>query len=186
MKRVLLALLGLALAVSACTSSASNGTFQFRSANQLGTLIPAADRAPAGTFTGTLIDGGTIGSRQLRGKVTLVNFWASWCGPCKVESPQLDLLYRRMKSKGVEVIGVDTKDAQSSARAFIRSYDISYPIVFDENGEIQIRMGAQTVRGLPFSILLDKSGDVAAVYLGELTIKDLAGPIDTLRAEQER
>lgn len=186
MKRVLFALLGLALAVTACTSSAGNGTFQFRSANKLGTLIPTGEREPAGTFSGSLIDGGTIGTRDVRGKVTLVNFWASWCGPCKVESPQLDLLYRRMKSKGVQVIGIDTKDAKSSAQAFVRSYDISYPIVFDENGEIQIRLGAQTVRGLPFSILLDKSGAVAAVYLGELTIKDLEAPIDTLRAEQRR
>jgi hypothetical protein len=149
MKRVLFALLGLVLALSACTSS---GGTRIRSANKLGTIIPIADRAPAGSFTGQLID----------------------------------LLYRRMKSDGVQVVGIDTKDAKSNARAFVRSYDISYPIVFDETGEIQIRMGAEWVRGLPFSILLDKSGDVAALYLGQLTVKDLRGPIASLRAEQKR
>jgi peroxiredoxin len=183
MKRVLFALLGLVLALSACTSS---GGTRIRSANKLGTIIPIADREPAGSFTGQLIDGGTISTQDLRGKVTLVNFWASWCTPCRIESPQLDLLYRRMKSDGVQVVGIDTKDAKSNARAFVRSYDISYPIVFDETGEIQIRMGAEWVRGLPFSILLDKSGDVAALYLGQLTVKDLRGPIASLRAEQKR
>jgi peroxiredoxin len=185
MKRVVLALLTVLLAVSACTSAGSNGTYLFTSATSLGKLIPKADRKPAGTFTGDLIDGGTVGTTDLTGKVALLNFWASWCEPCKVESPQLDLLYRRVKSKDVEFIGIDTKDAKSSARAFVDAYHLSYPIVFDENGEIAIRLGDLPARGLPFTVLLDKSGEVAAVYLGELTAKDLQGPLDTLRAERQ-
>jgi peroxiredoxin len=185
MKRVVLAALAAFLAVSACTSAGSNGTYRFTSATALGKLIPAADRKPAGTFTGQLIDGGTIGTADLRGKVTLLNFWASWCTPCQVESPQLDLLYRRMKSKGIRFVGVDTKDAKSNARSFVHDYGLSYPIVFDETGEIAVRLGDLPARGLPFTVLLDKSGDVAAVYLGGLTAKDLQGPLDTLRAERQ-
>jgi thiol-disulfide isomerase/thioredoxin len=186
MKRAALALLTALLAVSACTTAGSNGTYRFTSATALGKIIPAADRKPAGTFTGDLIDGGTVGSTDLRGKVALLNFWASWCTPCRVESPQLDLLYRKLKSKGVDIIGIDTKDAKSNARSFVHDFDISYPIVFDENGEIAIRLGDLPARGLPFSVLLDKSGDVAAVYVGIVTPKDLQGPLDTLRAEQKR
>jgi len=186
MKRVLLALFAALLAVSACTSAGSDGTYRFTTATSLGKLIPVADRKPAGTFTGELLDGGTIGTDDLRGKVVLLNFWASWCEPCRVESPQLDVLYRSVKNKDVEFIGIDTKDAKSNARSFIKSYQLSYPMVFDENGEIAIRLGNLPARGLPFSVLLDKSGDVAAVYLGLVTPKDLRGPLDTLQAEQKR
>ena len=185
MKRVLLALLAALMGVSACTPAGGNGTFRFTSGTQLGTLIPAADRKPAGTFSGDLIDGGRMGTADLRGKVAVVNFWASWCTPCRIESPQLDILYRRMKDDGVEFIGVDTKDAKSNAQSFVRDFKISYPIVFDEQGEIAVRLGDLPARGLPFTVLLDKSGDVAAVYLGELTAKDLHGPLDTLRAERQ-
>jgi thiol-disulfide isomerase/thioredoxin len=185
MKRLVLALVTVALAVSACTSAGSNGTYRFTSATSLGKLIPQADRKPAGTFSGELIDGGTIGSSALNGKVAVLNFWASWCTPCRIESPQLDIVYRRLKGKGVAFLGIDTKDAKGNARSFVRDFDISYPIVFDENGEIAIRLGDLPARGLPFTVLLDKSGDVAAVYLGELTAKDLQGPLDTLRSERQ-
>jgi thiol-disulfide isomerase/thioredoxin len=185
MKRLAVALVTALLAVSACTSAGSNGTYRFTSATQLGKLIPAAERKPAGTFTGHLIDGGTVGSKDLHGKVAVLNFWASWCAPCRIESPQLDIVYRRMKSKGVEFVGIDTKDAKSNARSFVHDFKISYPIVFDENGEIAVRLGDLPARGLPFTVLLDKSGDVAAVYLGELTAKDLEGPLATLRAERQ-
>lgn len=188
MKRAVLVLLAALLAVAACSTPTRtvNGkpAYVFEKPTALGKLIPKADRKPAGPFTGDLIDGGTVGTTDLKGKVALLNFWASWCEPCKVESPQLDLLYRRVKSKDVEFIGIDTKDAKSSARSFVHAYRLSYPIVFDENGEIAIRLGDLPARGLPFTVLLDKSGDVAAVYFGELTAKDLQGPLNTLSAER--
>jgi thiol-disulfide isomerase/thioredoxin len=184
MKRALLALFTALLAVSGCTTNGSDGDgFRFTEPTALGTVIPAADRQPAGTFTGELIDGGTLGSTELRGKVSLLNFWASWCGPCRIEAPQLDLLYREVKDDDVRIIGVDTKDDKGNARAFVRDFDISYPIVFDEQGEVALRLGDIPARGLPFSVLLDKSGKVAAVYFGQLTAKDLQGPLDTLTAE---
>jgi peroxiredoxin len=188
MKRAVLALLTVLLAVTACSSPTrtvgGKPGYVFKTATPLGTVIPVKDRLPAGTFTGDLLNGGSIGTSDLKGKVALLNFWASWCEPCKVESPQLDLLYRRVKSKDVEFLGIDTKDAKSSAQAFVDAYHLSYPIAFDENGEIAIRLGDLPARGLPFTVLLDKSGDVAAVYLGELTAKDLQRPLDTLRAER--
>ena len=186
MKRVVVALFAALLAVAACSSGNSNGTYRFTAATDRGTLIPITDRKPAGTFTGDLIDGGTIGTTSLRGKVTVLNFWASWCEPCRVESPQLDLLYRKLKSTGIEFVGVDTKDAKSNARSFVENFHLSYPIVYDENGEIAVRLGNLPARGLPFTVLLDKSGDVAAVYLGLITPKDLQGPLDELQAEQKR
>jgi thiol-disulfide isomerase/thioredoxin len=187
MKRALLALLTALLAVSGCSSAHdSHGTYVFTDPTEPGTVIPPADRLPPGTFTGDLLDGGTIGTDDLKGKVSLLNFWASWCGPCRIESPQLDLLYRELKSTGVEFVGVDTKDARSNAQSFVHDFKITYPIVFDEQGEIAIRLGDLPARGLPFSVLLDKAGKVAAVYVGLVTPKDLQGPLDSLTAEQKR
>lgn len=186
MKRAALALFTALLAVSACTRAGGSDTFRFTSATALGKIIAAADRKPAGSFTGDLIQGGTLGLADLRGKVAVLNFWASWCAPCRIEAPQLDLLYRQMKPEGVQFLGIDTKDAKSGAQSFVRAFDISYPIVYDEEGEIAVRLGDLPTRGLPFTVLIDKTGRVAAVYVGVLTASDLRGPLDRLRAEHPR
>lgn len=184
MKRALLLLLAALLALSACTAGGNSRTYQFKSATPLGKVISKADRKPAAGFTGTLIDGGTTNLAAYRGKVAVLNFWASWCAPCRIESPQFDLVYRRMKAKGVDFVGIDTKDAKGDAQAFVKDFDISYPIVYDEQGEIAVRLGNLPARGLPFTVLIDKRGDVAAVYVQRLTAKDLQGPLDELAAER--
>jgi thiol-disulfide isomerase/thioredoxin len=184
MKRAFLALFAAVLALSACSSGGSGKTYEFRSATQLGKIIAQGERKPAGPFTGDLIGGGTTSLSAYRGKVVVLNFWASWCAPCRIESPQLDIVYRRMKAKGVDFVGVDTKDVKSNAQAFVKDFDISYPIVYDERGEIAVRLGNLPARGLPFTVLIDKTGEVAAVYVGQLTAKDLQGPLDKLAAER--
>lgn len=184
MKRALVVLFAALMAVSACSGGANSGTYRFTSATELGKVIAKQDRKPAGSFTGTLLDGGTTSLAAHRGRVLLLNFWASWCYPCKIESPQLDLAYRRMKAKGVDFVGVDTKDVKSNAQAFVKDFGISYPIVYDEQGEVAVRLGNLPARALPFTVLIDKAGDVAAVYAGQLTAKDLQGPLDKLIAER--
>jgi thiol-disulfide isomerase/thioredoxin len=184
MKRALLVLFAAILALSACSGGGDSKTYRFTSATELGKVIAKQDRKPAGSFTGALIGGGTTSLSAYHGEVAVLNFWASWCAPCRIESPQLDLVYRRMKSRGVAFVGVDTKDVKSNAEAFVKDFDISYPIVYDEQGEIAVRLGNLPARGLPFTVLVDKAGEVAAVYVGQLTAKDLQGPLDTLIAER--
>src|SRR5262249_54578451 len=150
----------------------AGSTFKFHSGTPLGQLYPMADRRPAGSFSGTLLDSGTTSLAATRGKVVVINFWAAWCAPCKTETPQFDLVYRKMKRRGVDFIGVDTKDSKSNAQAFVHDYNISYPIIYDEQGATALRIGDLPAMALPFTVLLDKRGRVAAVYIERLTAKD--------------
>lgn len=189
MKRPLLALLAAVLTLSACTGKDAvdqNGDqlFQFHSGTPLGQLYPVADRKKAGDFTGNLLTGGTMSLAQTAGKVVVLNFWAAWCAPCKTETPQFDLVYRQIKSRGVDFIGIDTKDVKSNAQSFVADFDISYPIIYDEQGETALRLGDLPQAALPFTVLIDKLGRVAAVYIERLSAKDLTTALDKLLAER--
>jgi thiol-disulfide isomerase/thioredoxin len=157
-------------------------TYRFTNSTKLDSVIAAADRKPAEPVTGQLLDGsGRFDLTRYRGDVVVLNFWASWCGPCRAEMPQLAALYRRLHPSGVQFVGVDTKDSRAGARAFIAQQHVPYPIVYDQEGQIQLRLG-NIPGSLPFTVLIDPRGRVAAVYLSPLTAKDLLGPVRTLRA----
>jgi peroxiredoxin len=192
MRRLLAPLVAALIAVpvlAACTgsnavSSNPGGTFTFKSGTALGQLYPQNERKKAGTFTGALLDGGTYRSAATSGKVTVINFWATWCVPCKTETPQFDSVYRQVKARGVDFVGIDTKDEAGSARAFVKNNKITYPIVSDEEGETSIRLGKIPQASLPFTVLLDKQGRVAAVYVIRMSPVDLTRSIDKLLAEK--
>ncbi len=193
MKRLLVAVVAALVAVpvlTACTGSdavdtnGNTGGFTFTSGTALGKLYPVADRKKAGAFSGTLLDGAKYTSASTKGKITVVNFWATWCTPCQTETPQFDLVYRKVKAQGVDFVGIDTKDVKSKAEAFVKDNDISYPIVSDEEGETAIRLGKIPQASLPFTVLLDKQGRVAAVYVIRLSPVDLTQAIDKLLAEK--
>ena len=188
MLRALASLIAAALLLSACTGSDAvdqnaAGTFEFKGATPLGKLWPAAKRKPAADFDGKLLDGGTFSLASTKGKAVVLNFWASWCTPCRTELPQFDLLYRKMKTQGAAFVGIDSKDAAGSARSFVKNYDITFPSVYDEPGRTAVRLGHLPVAALPFTVLLDKQGRVAAVYALKLSYKDLEAPLERLLAE---
>ena len=98
-----------------------------------------------------------------RGKVVVLNFWASWCEPCREESPLLDRWHRRIEPRGGTVLGVDALDVTSDARDFIHRYGLSYPMLRDGNGDTREPFG---IVGFPETFVIDRRGRIAAVRRG--------------------
>jgi cytochrome c biogenesis protein CcmG, thiol:disulfide interchange protein DsbE len=124
------------------------------------------DPAPAlrlpelgGGGAGSLGGGGETSLASLRGKVVVINFWASWCDPCREESPLLERWHRRIARRGGTVLGVDVNDVTSKARAFVRQYRLSYPILKDRDGDSIQKFG---VVAYPETFVIDKRGQIAA------------------------
>jgi peroxiredoxin len=190
MKLRLLAVMSVAVAIvaSGCTGKDAvdqgGGNFRFVGGTTLGKTYALADRKAAGSFTADNLAGGKLSLSQFDGKVVVINFWATWCGPCTTETPQFDNVYRAYKSKGVAFIGIDTKDSPSSkAKSFVKDYDITFPIVYDQTGETALRLGKIPALSLPFTVIIDKHGKVAGVYLNKMAPKDLEPVLDRLIAE---
>jgi cytochrome c biogenesis protein CcmG/thiol:disulfide interchange protein DsbE len=126
--------------------------------------LAAGDRPQAPEFTlPRLTAAGTLSLSSYRGKVVLLNFWASWCLPCKEETPLLQRAWERWQRRGVVFIGVDAKDFRSDARSFTRRYGVTYPNVYDGKGSTLGRYG---VTGFPETYFLDAQGRVVLRIAG--------------------
>jgi thiol-disulfide isomerase/thioredoxin len=134
--------------------------------------------------SGELLGGGMFSLAAQKGKVVVLNFWGSWCGPCQIESPQFDSLYRTVKSKGVQFVGLDVKETtQSKPEAFIKDNHITYPNVWDPKAKSAIQLGKVPMVGLPWTVVVDKDQRVAAVYSGPVLPADLQPVLNSLIAE---
>ena len=163
----------------------SGSAYNFVHATPRGTLIAPDERKPAPSgVSGTLLNGGTFTLSGERGKVVVVNFWGTWCGPCTTEVPQFDSLYRQVHSQGIDFVGIDTNDYSPGApQAFVTDNHISYPMVFDEQAKVGLELGNLPINGLPITVLIDREQRVAAVYVGAVLPADMRTPLATLAAE---
>lgn len=130
----------------------------------------------APTFNAPTLDDGRLDLRALRGEPVLLNFWGSWCVPCRTEFPRLAALH----ASGVAVVGVLFKDQATPASAFVRDQRAAWPSVLDPNGELA---AAYAVTVAPVTFALDRNGVVRARHLGEVSEADLAA---LLSSAQER
>lgn len=132
-------------------------------------------------FSLTTFDGETITLSKLRGQVVIINFWASWCPPCRDEAAYLEATWRKYRDRGVILIGVDYVDTESNARAYLEEFDITYPNGPDVGQEIAL---AYRIKGVPETFYVDKEGQLRGVKIGPLFPPELDDVIETLLEEE--
>jgi len=143
------------------------------SARSLGT----GDPVPAPALTLPRLDGkGTLGLAAFRGRPVVVNFWASWCVPCRDEAPVLERAWRSNRGRGLVVLGVDANDDfVGDARRFARTLGLTYPMIRDTRGST---LGHWGVGNLPTTYFVDRRGRVVGRVLGSIESSDNAGAFD--------
>ncbi|MBI2845277.1 MAG: TlpA family protein disulfide reductase [Chloroflexi bacterium] len=133
--------------------------------------------ASAPDFTLQLFDGGEITLSELRGQVVVINFWASWCPPCREEAPILETAWRSYRDQGVVFIGVDWLDTEDAARAYIQEFGLTYP----HGPDLGSRIGrAYRITGVPETFFISRDGLVAAHIPAPLDEETLTTNIETL------
>ncbi len=154
-----------------------------------GPRLSVADRVAEARTDGRLapwfelpsIDGsGMIGLRDFAGEVLVLNFWASWCAPCRVEAPHLQSVWAAYRSKGVRFLGVDHQDQRAPAMEFQRRFGITYPSVFDPGGKLAQQYG---LLGLPTTLIVAPEGRIAYRFLGKVDGPTLRTALDDVLEE---
>ncbi len=137
--------------------------------------IARGERPAAPAKTLPKLGGGEASLADLRGKPVVLNFWASWCDPCKDEAPALQAAHERLRREGGMVLGVTVDDASPDAKAFSRELGLTFPSLRDVDGELGEAYGRL---GVPETFAIDRGGRVAAVERGPVTAASLDAMLD--------
>ena len=148
------------LIVSAASASATTITAEeFR---RMG-LQPPKERIEIIDFELRDLSGAARRLSDFNGKVVFLNFWATWCGPCRYEMPSMETLYQRFKASGLEIVAVNLQEDSNSVQHFVEEYGLSFPVLLDTTGRIGATYGA---RSIPTTYIVDRDGFVLAGTIG--------------------
>ncbi|MFJ5307588.1 TlpA family protein disulfide reductase [Streptomyces sp. NPDC088350] len=140
-------------------------------------------RRPAvADLAGTSLDGDRIRLSDYRGKVVLINAWASWCGPCRAEAPELRLIQETWSGRGLQILGLDNDSSRAAGLAFQKSHRLAYPSLHDPSGKQALRLprGLVNTQVMPYTIVIDTEGRAAATRMGAVTRNQLAKVVEPL------
>jgi len=193
MKRLLAILLVLAGCAGCATGKdavAIGGRFEFVAPNgqQIIFYDPPESRGAITGFSGESLTepGRRIGIQDYPGEVVVINVWGSWCGPCRVEVDDLQLVQSQLGPEGVQVLGLDVRDNRTAAADFVRDRKLSYPSIHDEPGRALLGLSGYPRNVVPSTIVLDRRHRVAAVYLTRIGLGDLIPKLKRLAAEPDQ
>jgi thiol-disulfide isomerase/thioredoxin len=142
--------------------------------------IPASRlRAPIIDFSASRLDGTQVRLSALKGKVVFLNFWATWCPPCREEMPSMEALYQRFRDKDLEFLAVDIQEDKDAVAAFMKEYGLTFPAVLDSTGRISAEYG---IRGIPTTFIIDREGGIIASAVGgrDWNTQAVAAALETL------
>ncbi len=125
--------------------------------------VAGSSSGPAPDFSLQSLDGSTVRLSDLKGQVVLINFWATWCAPCREEMPLLDAIYQKYNRLGVELLGINVEDDASGAQEYLNETPVTFPILFDPDGRVSKQY---QVKAMPSTILVDRHGNVRHIHYG--------------------
>lgn len=179
-----------ALLLSACTSggtSGGGGDTNFIMGKDGISTVEKGKRDAAPDLSGETIDDKQLAVSSFKGKVVVLNVWGSWCAPCRAEAPNFEKVYKDLKPKGVQFVGINVADPQArSARAFEEQYGVTYPSLYDPSSKLMLRFekGTLNPQAIPSTLVLDRDGKIAARSLAALSEEKLRKMIDPVLAEK--
>ena len=129
----------------------------------LPTLAGSSSAAPAPTFTLASRAGQDVSLAQYKGQVVMLNFWASWCGPCRQEMPLLESIYKKYNKMGFTLLGVNVEPDSNAANDWLKATPVSFPILYDRDSKVS---KLYDVGGMPSTVIIDRSGKVRVLHRG--------------------
>jgi peroxiredoxin len=180
--RRLAALLATAVVAAGVLAGCGGENWADKCATTNGVVECAADRrTPIKDVTGELLDGTKYEVAQDRGKVVVVNFWGSWCAPCRAEADDLEKTYQATKASGVAFVGVNSRDDRDAAKAFERGR-VTYPSLYDFDGKVALQFDV-TQTSTPATLIIDREGRIAAAIRQATTATQLQPLVEKIAAE---
>jgi thiol-disulfide isomerase/thioredoxin len=147
-------------------------------------IYPVGSRAQAPPLAGTGLDGSRVSLHAVgHGNIVFVNVWASWCAPCRMESPLLARSAAALSTRGVRFLGIDETDQPAAARAFVRRTGATYPQLVDPEGKLLRTLRILPQRGIPSTLVVDRRGRIAGRVIGRITAADIRAVVDRLEHE---
>ncbi|MCL2244109.1 MAG: TlpA family protein disulfide reductase [Treponema sp.] len=122
-------------------------------------------RPDAINFSLPMLNGETRTLSSYKGKVVILNFWATWCPPCRAEMPSMEILYNRLQNQGLEILAVDIGETSSAVQQFLRSNNYTFPVFLDQSGRTGSLYG---VEAIPTSFIIDRSGKIISRIVGSI------------------